>query len=97
MALKRQVTSSPTPLTVALPASVIVKCRSSVPFGACGAALAPVLASAMPPATATSRPDCPVARTTSVEPAGTDTAAVLRACDGSPGRRPGRIIGGRPV
>ena len=37
----------------------------------------------------------PVERTTSVEPAGTEIAAAART--GSPGRRPGRMIGGRPV
>jgi hypothetical protein len=80
---------------VAVPAAVMVKCRSSVPLGACG--LAPSLASAIPPLTATSSPDWPVARTTSVEPAGTVTGPLARACDGSPGRKPGRISGGRPV
>ena len=95
MALKVQTTSSPPPLTVAVPAAVMVKWRSSVPLGACG--LASGLASAMPPLTATSSPDWPVERTTKVEPAGTVTGPLARACDCSPGCRPGRISGGRPV
>ncbi len=95
MALKVQTTSSPPPLTVAVPAAVMVKCRSSVPLGACGFASAS--ASAMPPLTAMSSPDWPVARTTRVEPAGTVTGPLARACDCSPGRSPGKISGGRPV
>ena len=48
-----------------------------------------------PPATVTRSSLVPVARITSVEPAGTDTGAALRT--GSPGRWPGRMTGGRPV
>ncbi len=95
MALKVQTTSSLPPLTVAVPAAVMVKCRSSVPLGAWGFASAS--ASAMPPLTAMSSPDWPVARTTKVEPAGTVTGPFARACDCSPGRSPGKINGGRPV
>ena len=71
IALKVQTTSSPAPRTVARAGRVMVKWRSSVPLGACG--LASGLASAIPPLTATSSPDWPVERTTSVEPAGTVT------------------------
>src|SRR5262245_10279195 len=93
IAVKFQVMVSLRPRSVALPPSVMVKRCASVPAGV---GVGVVLAAAVrPPLTATSRLDLPVARITSVEPAGTATGAAART--GSPERTPGRITGGRPV
>ena len=65
---------------------------SSLPLGTCGLAFA---TSAIAPLTTTPKSFVPVARTISVEPVGTAMVVALRAV--SPGRKPGRISGGRPV
>ena len=93
MAVNRQVTSlEATPRTEAEPASLMTKRRSTVPFDDF---CVPVFGSSSPPVATTSRSTCPVARITSVLPAGTDIAVM--AGTGSPVRRPGRITGGLPV
>ena len=81
------------PRTDAEPASLITKRRSSVPFD--GAFWASDFGASRPPLVTTLSCTCPVARMTSVLPAGTDIAVV--AGIGSPARRPGRITGGLPV
>src|ERR1700730_3831777 len=92
MAVNCQVTSlAGAPRTVAAPASLMTKRRSSVALALL--LCAPEEGSARPPLATTSRAT-PVARTPSVLPAGTERAAAV--CTGSPGRRPGRMIGGRP-
>ena len=67
--VERPVQIVPTPRSVAVPAAAILKRCSSVPLGACIASLAAVT----PPLLETLRLSLPVARTTSVLPAGTVT------------------------
>jgi len=93
IALKVQVmSSSATPCKLAVPPSLITKRRSSVPAGGSAAGMG---AGVSPPVVETSRWAVPVARMTSVLPAGTVCAAAVWI--GSPARSPGRITGGLPV
>ncbi len=94
MAVNCQVTSlAATPRTEAEPASLMTNRRSSVPFAA--VFWAPDFGSSSPPLVTTLSCTCPVARMTSVLPAG--TAMATAAGIGSPARSPGRITGGLPV
>src|SRR5262249_7991175 len=93
IALNCQVTSpAAEPRTVAEPASLITNRRSSEPLALL--LWPPEEGSARPPLAVTSR-GIPVAGKTRGLPAGTDSGAAV--CTGSPGRRPGKITGGRPV
>ena len=79
MALKVQTTSSLPPLTVAVPAAVMVKWCSSVPFGACGCASALRLRDAAFDARCRVRTGRSRAPPASI-PAGTVTGPLARAC-----------------
>src|SRR5262249_39783360 len=93
MAVNCQGTSlAAAPRTVAAPASLMTKRRSSVPFAVL--LCAPAAGAASPPP-ATTPGGIPGRRTTSALPAGAARAGAV--CPGSPGRKPGRITGGRPV
>ena len=79
---------------VTVPASSMVKRRSSAP--AAVVIGVPALGSVRPPVVTMSRWICPVARTTSVLPAGTVTAPGAVGT-GSPGRKPASTTGALPV